>query len=148
MAEDVVRDVPVRYPAGTAVRFGEIVNQVSWGAIWAGVMVTLGMEALFLSFGVFIGSMFTGSGIFPWTTAWYLVTMGFSFFVGAWTAARMSNVTITEHGILHGLSAWGLATLATVVIVGIVLGAVLREGTILLVNNGTAPASVTVNALL
>ena len=114
MADRVMNDFPAQY---TAPRQGGL-TKVSWGAIWGGVMVTIGLEALFLSFGIFIGAVFGGSTI--WSMAWYLVTMAVSFYGGAWSAARLSDVSVREIGILHGLSTWGLATLATALIGGAV----------------------------
>ena len=128
MADDVFRDVPSGYPTGgTRVSDRFNLEKVSWGSIWAGVMVTIGMEALFLSFGIFIDAVFGGSAI--WGMAWYLITMAVSFYAGAWSAARLSDVSVREISILHGLTTWGLATLATVVIIGVVLWAGLQLGT-------------------
>lgn len=123
MADDVVRDpsdfLPTGVPLGDHFNF----EKVSWGAIWAGVAVTIGMEALFLSFGVFIDAVLGGST--NWAMAWYLVTMAVSFSVGARAAARLSDVSVRQISILHGLATWGLATLATVLIGGLVLWAFL-----------------------
>ncbi len=111
MADEVTRDFSLP-------RFN--LEKVSWGAIWAGVMVTIGMEALFLAFGIFIAALIGGSTI--WTYIWYLVTMAVSFYAGASTAARLSDVVSRDIRVLHGLATWGLATLATVLIGGVVVG--------------------------
>lgn len=133
MADDVIRDVP---PAGMRLTDRFNLEKVSWGAIWAGTVVTIGMEALFLSFGIFIGGVFGGSAI--WTLAWYLVTMGVSFYTGAWAASRLADVSSRDVCILHGLSTWGLATLATVLIAFVVAWATLRVGTTIVVSGATA----------
>lgn len=116
MADDVIRDVPPRYPEsfgmGVSDRFN--LRKVSWGAIWAGAMVTIGMEALFLTFGIFIGAMMGGSTV--WTMAWYLVTMAVSFFAGAVSAARLSDTDVRGVCALHGVTVWGVATLATAIL--------------------------------
>jgi hypothetical protein len=137
MADDVIRETPSRYPA--PVRAGERFNfnKVSWGAIWAGVMVTIGMEALFLSFGIFIGALFGGSA--AWTMAWYLVTMAVSFYAGGWTAARLSDVPVREVSVLHGVTTWGLATLATAILGIVVTWAALWVGTTTLVTGAVRP---------
>jgi len=108
MADDVYREPAVGSSLGERFNFGK----VSWGAIWAGTIITLGMESLFLLFGIFIGAAIGGLAI--WTMTWYLVTMGISFGVGAWCAARLSDASSREICGLHGLATWGLATLATV----------------------------------
>lgn len=97
-------------------------SKVSWDAIWAGAMVTMGLEALFLSFGLFIGGIFGGS--VAWNVVWFLVTMAASFYVGARTTARLSGAPTPDLARLNGLATWGLATLGTLVI-GIVVTSVL-----------------------
>lgn len=147
MAEEVIRDVPARYPVRPA-RFGEVFNRVSWGAIWAGALIALGMEALFTVFGIFIGfDMWNGAaanpwaGIRGWSIAWYLVTAGWSMFIGAWCASRFAASPLRGLGILHGMTTWGVATFATLLLVGVVAWGILREGIILLVTGAAAPAA-------
>jgi hypothetical protein len=125
----------VRYAAPVGGRFGEIFSRVSWGAIWAGVMIALGLELLFTLFGFFIGfGMYNyqapnpWGGIHAWTLVWYLVTAAISMFFGAWSAARLSGNPVREAGVLHGLATWGLATIATVLIVSFGTWTVMREG--------------------
>jgi hypothetical protein len=112
-----------------------MLSRVSWGAIWAGVMIALGLELLFTLFGFFIGfGMYNyqapnpWGGIHAWTLAWYLVTAAVSMFFGAWSAARLSGNPVREAGVLHGLATWGLATVATVLIVSFATWSVMREG--------------------
>lgn len=143
MADNVIRDVPSA-PLGARVTDRFNLSKVSWGAIWAGTMVTLGMEALFLSFGIFIDAALSGSPV--WATIWYLVTMAISFFVGGWSAARLSDTPVRQISALHGLTTWGLATLSTVLLIGAVLWAGLRLGTYVAVAGHVgAPAPATLN---
>jgi hypothetical protein len=145
MADDVLRD-PSQFavPSGARVIDRFNLSRVSWGAIWAGAMVTLGMEALFLSFGIFIDAALDGST--PWAMAWYLVTMAISFFVGGWSAARLSDVPAREISVLHGLTTWGLATLSTVLIFGAVVLSGVRLGTALVLSGpAAAPAPAAFN---
>lgn len=117
MADDVIiHDVPSR----TSLRDRFNLEKVSWGAIWAGVMVTLGVEAVFLSFGIFINAIIGGST--GWAFIWYLVTAFCSFYCGAWCAARLSDVSDRGVSIMHGLAMWGLAILMTLIIGGITTG--------------------------
>ncbi len=117
MADDAMRDISVGIPLETRAGNRPNFEKVSWGAIWAGVMVTIGMELLFLTFGIFIEGLIGGSSL--WTLIWYLVTMGVSFYAGAWTATRLSDVSEKNICIMHGLATWGLATLSTVLLVGL-----------------------------
>jgi hypothetical protein len=133
MADEIVRDDPALAPPRRAVT--GILERISWGAVWAGVMVALGMEVLFTLFGFFIGfGMYNWraanpwAGISAWTTVWFLVTAGWSMFFGAWCAARLSGNPLAGDGILHGITTWGLATAATIAIVSVASWAILREG--------------------
>ena len=117
MADDAMRDVPVGIPVETTTGTRFNFEKVSWGAIWAGAMVTIGMELLFLTFGIFINAAFGGSIV--WSMIWYLITMAVSFYTGAWTAARLSGVSMKDICILHGLATWGLATLSTAILIGV-----------------------------
>ena len=133
MPDDIIRNDPVLDTPRSS--WSGIMGRVSWGAVWAGVMVALGMEILFTLFDFFIGfGMYHGraanpwAGIPAWTTVWYLVTAGWSMFFGAWCAARLSGNPVPGDGILHGITTWGLATVATIVIVALGSWAVLREG--------------------
>jgi hypothetical protein len=134
MAEEVINpNDSVRYPT-TGVRLSDAANRISWGAVWAGVMIALGLELLLTLFGLFIGfgmynyqTVNPWAGVSPWSTAWYLFTAAVSMFFGAWCAARLSGSSAREAGVLHGLTTWGLATVATVGIVTIGTWSVLRE---------------------
>jgi hypothetical protein len=135
MADEITYSESTPYPARFPVRFSEIINRVSWGAVWAGVMIALGMEMLFALFGFFIGfGMYhwgaanPWAGISVWTTVWYLVTAGWSMFFGAWCAARLSGSPTRGAAVLHGITTWGLATVATVLLVTVATWGVLREG--------------------
>src|SRR5215467_5816105 len=98
MADDVKRNEPVRYPSRYGVHLSNIINRVSWGAVWAGAIIALRMEALLTLFGLFIGfGMYNWkaanpwAGISVWSEIWYLVTAGWSMFFGAWCASRLSG---------------------------------------------------------
>ncbi|HLI84245.1 MAG TPA: hypothetical protein VKV17_10030 [Bryobacteraceae bacterium] len=136
---DVIHDIPPRVPHTAMPRWSETVRlqKVSWGAIWAGLMVTLGMEGLFLSFGLFIGAALGGS--LAWSAVWYLVTMAVSFYAGARTAARLSGIGLRDLRILHGLTTWGVATLANIVAVAWLVPRLLD---LAFVSSGSPPAAI------
>lgn len=147
MPEEVVRNDPYVYGTRPGIRVSEMIDRVSWGAIWAGVMAALGMEALFTLFGMFIGfGMYNPtaanpwSGVPAWSLGWYLVTAGWSMFFGAWCSARLSGDPLRSVGILHAIATWGLATLVTLAIVVLASWAVLREG-IAVLGNLAVPVS-------
>jgi hypothetical protein len=149
MADDVnvnrIND-PVVYSNRPAVLLNETVAPVSWGAIWAGVMAALGMEALFSLFGLFIGfGMYSANsanpwgGVPTWSLVWFLVTAGWSMFFGAWCAARLAGYPLRQVGVLHGIATWGLTSFVTMAIVVLVSWAVLREGINLLGSVSVVP---------
>lgn len=97
-----------------------LMNKVSWGAIFAGVVVALVTQILLTMLGVGIGiatldpgtadnpaasSFSIGAGI------WYVVTGILASFVGGYIAARLSGKTTPTTGALHGLTTWALTTL-------------------------------------
>ena len=150
MPDDVIRNDAVREPPRSAVGITEVFRSISWGAVWAGLMIALGMEVLFSLFGSFIGfGMYNWqaanpwAGISAWTTVWYLITAGWSMFFGAWCAARLSANPTRHAAILHGITTWGLATAATIAIVGVASWAVFREGINLLGTAAIAGVQVT-----
>lgn len=135
MADEPNRNDPARYPARPGVRLFDTFSRISWGGVWAGVMIALGMEALFALFGFFIGfGMYDPqaanpwAGISGWTTVWNVGTAGWSMFFGAWCAARLSGNPVREAGILQGITTWGFATVATMAIIVVGAWALPREG--------------------
>jgi len=133
MAEEIIRDDAAVYTAGSGM--AGCIHRISWGSVWAGVMIALGMEVLFTVFGSLIGFRMyhwqaanPWSGISAWTAVWYLITAGWSMFFGAWCAARLSGNPLPGDGIFHGITTWGLASVATIMIAAIATWAVLREG--------------------
>ncbi len=148
MAEEieVTREIPSRtLVRERAERVSDVGTRVNWGAIWAGTMVALGMETLFALFGFFIGfNMFNvnaanpWSGMSVWAFVWYLVTAGWSGFFGAWCAARLSGFAIPRVGILHGITVWGISTVATLLVVVTGVFSLLRAGVALALTNPAA----------
>jgi hypothetical protein len=127
MADDVIHDVPSRFASATGLRAGDRFNleKANWGAIWSGALVTVGMEILFLTFGLFINALWGGST--AWGMAWYLVTMGVSFYIGGVAAARMSDVADRSSTVYHALTTWGLATFGTAMVGLLIAGAALTR---------------------
>ncbi len=132
MADEIVRNEASRFPT-RAGAVSQVVKRISWPAIWGGLMVAIGVGLLFALFGLFIGfgiynpkSANPWSGVFAWSTVWYLITAGVSFFFGGWAAAHLSGNP--RMGMMHGFVTWGFTALATTAIAVVILWSVLGEG--------------------
>ena len=97
------------------------VKRVSWGAIFAGVFVVLGVQLILSMFGLAIGfgavdpaqetAPFSGIG---WGAGiWWIITAILSMFLGGWSAGRLAGIPRRPSAILHGVVVWSLATLLT-----------------------------------
>lgn len=97
-----------------------LLHKVSWGAIFAGVVVALVMQVLLtmLGAGIGIATLDPGTGDNPEASAfsiaagiWYVLSGIVAAFVGGYIAARMSGKTLPTTGAFHGLTTWALTTL-------------------------------------
>ena len=88
-----------------------MINKVSWGAIFAGVVVALVVQVLLTMLGVGIGlaTLDPGTGDNPAASTfsiaagiWYVLSGIIASFAGGYIAARMSGKTMPTTGALHG----------------------------------------------
>lgn len=94
-------------------------SAISWGAIFAGVVVGLSMNLVLNLLGVAAGLMSIDvlNGQAPTENApviaalWNGVSMLVSAFVGGYVAARMSGLKRRSDGVLHGFVSWGATTI-------------------------------------
>lgn len=103
-------------------------HRLSWGAIFGGTFVALGVWILLYSLGLALGlssvdpsnpGSVRGAGI--GTGIWSLIAPLIALFVGGLVAARTAGVVDKVGGALHGAVLWGLTTLAGVILMGMVL---------------------------
>lgn len=93
--------------------------KVSWGAIFAGTFVALGLQLALTLLGIGIGvgligpatetslgAVSVGAGI------WMAITMLISLFAGGWVAGRFSGVYGTLRNALHGVVVWSFFVLS------------------------------------
>lgn len=91
--------------------------RVSWGGIFAGTLVALGNQLLWMLLGMGIGlgvispvtqegfgAIGIGAGLYM------LVITLVSLFVGGWVACKLSGITDKTKSVLHGLVVWALFT--------------------------------------
>lgn len=94
-----------------------MINRVSWGAIFAGVVVGLVVQVLLtmLGLGIGVASLTPANGdastISIASGIWYVLAGIVAAFVGGYIAARMSGKTVATTGALHGLTTWAFTTL-------------------------------------
>lgn len=95
------------------------VKRISWGAIFAGVVVALVIELGLGILGLGIGlgvinpateqAPFAGVGI--GAGIWFAISTVIALFAGGWVAGKMAGYPRSTTGFLHGMVMWGLATL-------------------------------------
>jgi len=113
--------------------------KLSWGAIFGGAFVALGIWMLLFALGLALGlssvdpsnpgsarSAGIGTGI------WSLIVPLIALFVGGMVASRTTGAMDRVGSALHGAVLWGVTALAGVIVMGMVisslLGAVLNVG--------------------
>jgi hypothetical protein len=110
-----------------------LINNISWGAVLAGVTVALVAQLLLnlLGFGVGAATLDPATGdnpppkIFTLTAAiWWTFSGLIAAFLGGLTAGRLSGRPKENTTAWHGLIAWGLTTLIVFFLVTTTLGSV------------------------
>lgn len=129
------------------------IKRVSWGAILAGVVITLVTQLLLSILGLGIGAstinptteqnpmsgLGTGAGI------WFAVTTLISLFAGGWVAGRLAGMPRPIDSLLHGLLTWGLATLLIFYLLTTTVGSLIG-GTFRVLGSGLSAATTGVAA--
>ena len=110
-----------------------VVKRISWGAIFAGVVMTLVTQLLLNILGLGIGAstinpvseqnpangIATGAGI------WFIISSLIALFVGGWVAGRLAGIPRATDSLLHGLVTWGLGTLLLFYLLTSVVGSLI-----------------------
>jgi hypothetical protein len=117
-----------------------VAKRISWGAIIAGLSITLVTQITLSLLGMAIGAAVVdpmdrnsnGHGLAIGSGIWILLSSLISLFLGAMVASRLSGGPTKSDGILHGLVTWSVATLAMVILLATTAGAILGgAGTLL-----------------
>lgn len=119
-----------------------IVRRVSWGAIFAGVVVALSVQLLLSILGMAIGFGIVDpaqdadplAGIGIGAGIWLLASALVALFLGGWTAGRLAGIPLRTSAMLHGIVVWGLGTLLTFWLISSALGSLIG-GTAQIVGN-------------
>ncbi|BDA86040.1 hypothetical protein Sa4125_35820 [Aureimonas sp. SA4125] len=98
-------------------------RRISWGAIFAGAILTLVVQVMLglLGLGIGMATIDPASNGSPDLSAigsasglWTLGTVLIATFFGAWAAARLAGSPEKADGVLHGLVTWATSTLVAV----------------------------------
>lgn len=107
--------------------------RVSWSAIFAGVVIVIGIQIMLSVLGAGVGLGFvnthdpaapTASSVGAGAGIWWLLTTVVALVVGSFAAARLAGVPTRFDGILHGVVIWGLAVILTLFLVTSAIGGI------------------------
>src|SRR5438445_1748014 len=110
-----------------------LARRVSWGAILAGLFVTIIIQLLFTLLGVAVGAanidaLRDQSSTRHFTTAsgiWLLATGLISVWIGACVTGRLCGGPLRSDGLIHGIVTWSVSTCATMFLLATTAGALL-----------------------
>jgi hypothetical protein len=129
-------------------------HHVSWGAIFAGLVVAIALQILLGLLGLGLGFTILDptdpiGGIRSWgigTGIYVVLVQVLSLFAGGYIAARLSPALTHQSAMFHGLSIWALATIIMVWLGGTTVGLAVGglSSAISAVGAGTAQAVETV----
>jgi hypothetical protein len=109
-------------------------KRVSWGAVFAGVVLALALQAGFGMLGAGIGLSIVNpaQGDTPGAQSfglaagiWWIVSSLIAVFFGGWAAGHLSSPTRRGDGALHGILAWAMSTIVMLYLLTSTLGSIL-----------------------
>ncbi len=106
------------------------VKRISWGAVFAGIVVTLALHLMLGVLGLAIGANSINpmeqqnpvDGLGSGTVIWFGVSTLVALFAGGWVAGRLAGMPHRTDSLLHGLLTWGLTTVVTFYFVTTAIG--------------------------
>lgn len=119
--------------SSAAISLPAAARRVSWGAIFAGIIVTIVIQLMLTLLGTAIGASTINpqqeqnpaQGLALVSAIWLLVTGLVSIWVGACVAGRLSGGPRRADGMLHGIVTWSASTLVMLLMVASAMGALL-----------------------
>ena len=112
-----VNEITVATPGSGGV--GEAVRRVSWGAIFAGTAIAMGLMVLFTTLGIGIGAasfdpLYDNESVGGFTTGgaiYIVITQLIALVIGGYVAARLAGIPRTPSALMHGAAVWAVSTL-------------------------------------
>lgn len=117
---------PTGYDAAVAGRpagWRGAVSHVSWGAVFAGLVIATALQVVLTVLGAAIGLTALdggadGQAFGIGAAIWALLVPLITLFVGGATAGRLAEVRDRSSGFIHGALVWGLSLLLAVWLIG------------------------------
>lgn len=142
------------YAENEAAETSLLLYKISWGAVFAGVVLALTIHLLLNMLGIGIGAATIDPGVagdgtpsasaFAWGTAiWWIVAAIIASFAGGFVASRVSGKPSNSSGGWHGLTSWGLTTLAIFYLLSTTLGTIAGGAYNVVADTASGVAAVT-----
>lgn len=112
-------------------------RRVSWGAIFAAVIVALSVQLFLSLIGAGIGLSTidpaqydspSAAGFATGTAIWWSISSIVALFTGGWVAGHLAGSPLRSDSILHGLVTWGLAAIIGFYLLAAAAGSLIRGG--------------------
>ena len=123
MPEEELRRIErVRIATGPIVPAAVEVARMSWGAVWSGFFVGLGILTLLGALGMAVGTTMAGPGVADPQAfgaragLWTIVSALIALFTGGMVASRMGLADTRGAGAVYGMLVWVLALASLLVI--------------------------------
>jgi FtsH-binding integral membrane protein len=112
-------------------------HTILWRAVFAGVAVALASQLILSLLGLGIGlntvnpatEYNSTDGLGTGATIWWLLSMLISLFLGGWTAGRLSGTLRPSDGMIHGILAFCLMSLAMIYLLTTAVGGLISGAT-------------------
>lgn len=93
--------------------------RLSWGAVFAGLVVATALQIVLTLLGVAIGFSAwqpgeSAGGLGIGAAIWAIISVLLSLFMGGRTTGRLAGILTRTDATLHGILLWGLSTIFTV----------------------------------
>lgn len=128
-------------PESTAARpvaAAQSLLRISWGAVFAGMVIAVVLQLVLSLIGAGVGlstlDPLRANGSPDATTfgigaaVWWAITSVIALYAGGWVAGHLAGMPARTDAVLHGLLAWGLATIITVYLLASAIGSVISGG--------------------
>ncbi len=108
-------------------RVAPITTRLSWGAIFAGLLVATALQLVFAVLGAAVGlaawDLDSGRALGIGAAIWAALSVLIALYIGGGTTGRLAGVITRKDGILHGILVWATSLLFAVWMIGSGVGA-------------------------